>query len=60
MRADFHRPSAKIFSFPVGGRSGRAARADTPAAQVCVVDTNGYHGAAIQEEAARGRVPKGR
>ena len=62
MNTDFHRPTAKIYTFPIGGRAGQAARATAPvpAPQVCAADSGGYHEAAIQEEAARNRTPRGR
>ncbi|GJD87394.1 hypothetical protein BHAOGJBA_0896 [Methylobacterium hispanicum] len=61
MNTDLHRPTAKIYTFPVGGRAGQGARPAAPAAapQVCAVD-GGYHEAAIQEEAERNRTPRGR
>ncbi|AWN37241.1 DUF2735 domain-containing protein [Methylobacterium radiodurans] len=62
MNTDFHRPTAKIYTFPVGGRAGQAARAAAPAAapQICTAGSGWYHEAAIQEEAERNRLPRGR
>ena len=60
MNPDFRRPSAKIFQFPAGGRAGQMARTPAQAEpRICVVETNCYHGAAIQE-AERIRTPKER
>lgn len=61
MNTDLHRPTAKIYTFPVGGRSAQAAHAVAPAAspQVCA-SSGSYHEAAIQEEAERNRTPRGR
>ncbi len=61
MNTDLHRPTAKIYQFPVGGRTGQArtvAPATSP--QVCTAGSGWYHEAAIQEEAERNRLPRGR
>jgi uncharacterized protein DUF2735 len=61
MTTQQHRESAKIYEFPVGGRSGRnvnrdTARSTVEAAPVRVpkieVGSSWYHGAAVAEELA--------
>ena len=59
MNTDAHRTSAKIYQFPLGGRSGQAPRAaEQPAPRPCVIGSGWYHEAAIQEEAERNRTPR--
>jgi hypothetical protein len=62
MTTDLHRPTAKIYPFPAGGRAGQAGRPVAPAAspQACAAGSGWYHEAAIQEEAERNRTPRGR
>lgn len=62
MTTDLHRPTAKIYTFPVGVRAGQAVRTVAPAAapQVCTAGSGWYHEAAIQEEAERNRTPRAR
>lgn len=60
MNTDFHRTSAKIYQFPVGGRAahGQRAAAAQPASRPCAIGSGWYHEAAIQEEAERNRTPR--
>ncbi|GJD57913.1 DUF2735 domain-containing protein [Methylobacterium dankookense] len=60
MNTDFHRTSAKIYQFPVGGRAGQTQReaAAQPAPRSCAIGSGWYHEAAIQEEAERNRTPR--